>query len=63
MLSTCEDVGRIGAQAQVGTLVLDHFIPGIGDHAATADDFQQAVATNFDGQITVGRDLLEIPFG
>jgi ribonuclease BN (tRNA processing enzyme) len=61
--TTCEDVGRIATQANTRHLVLNHFVPDIGDHGATPEDFQQTVATNFDGKITVGRDLMEIPFG
>ena len=61
--TTCEDVGRIATQADTKHLVLNHFVPDIGDRGATQHDFQQAVATNFGGKITVGRDLLEIPFG
>ncbi len=61
--TSCEDVGRIADQAQVKHLVLNHFVPDIGDQGATEADYQQAVGTNFAGRITVGRDLLEIPLG
>lgn len=61
--TTCEDVGRIASQAETRHLVLNHYVPDIGDRGATAENFEQAVATNFDGKITVGRDLMEIPFG
>jgi len=61
--TACEDVGRIATQANTRNLVLNHFVPDIGDLGASAEDFRQAVATSFDGQITVGEDLLEVPFG
>jgi len=61
--TSCEDVGRIAAQAQTKHLVLNHFVPDIGDQGATADHYLEAVATQFDGRISVGRDLLEIPLG
>ena len=61
--TTCEDVGRIATQAQARHLVLNHYVPDIGDRGATEEDFEQSVATNFVGRITVGRDLMEIPFG
>lgn len=61
--TSCEDVGRIATQAQTSHLVLNHYVPDIGDHGATAEDFERAVATQFNGRITVGRDLMEIQFG
>lgn len=61
--TSCEDVGRIAAQAQTRHLVLNHFVPDVGDQGTTAEHFQQAVATQFDGRISVGRDLMEIPLG
>ncbi len=61
--TTCEDVGKIATQAETAHLVLNHYVPDIGDRGATVEDFEQAVSTNFDGKITVGRDLMEIPFG
>lgn len=60
--TTCEDVGRIATQAQTKHLVLNHYVPDIGDRGATVEDFEQAVGTSFDGKITVGRDLMEIQF-
>jgi ribonuclease BN (tRNA processing enzyme) len=61
--TTCEDVGRIATQAQTKHLVLNHYVPDIGDRGATEEDYRQAVATTFDGKVTPGRDLMEIPFG
>ncbi len=60
--TTCEDVGRIATQAQTKHLVLNHYVPDIGDRGAKVEDFEQAVGTSFDGKITVGRDLMEIQF-
>lgn len=51
-------VGAVAAQAGVRRLVLTHFIPG----EDTLDDAHWlGGVTDFDGQVTVGRDLLELP--
>lgn len=55
-----EDVGRIAAQAQVKTLVLNHFVPG-DDPSLTPDKWIDAVRRTFSGKIVVGRDLLQLP--
>ncbi len=55
-----EDVGRIASQAQVKTLVLNHFVPG-DDPALTPDKWCDAVRRTFSGRIVVGRDLLQLP--
>ena len=54
-----EDVGRIAAQAGVGTLVLSHFVPG-DDPTITDEQWSEGVRKHFKGQIIVGKDLLEI---
>ena len=54
-----EDVGRIAAQAGVGTLVLSHFVPG-DDPTITDDQWTSGVRKHFDGRVIVGRDLMEI---
>jgi len=59
--TTCEDVGRIATQAGCKHLVLNHYVPDVGQWS-TLDDFTQAAGTTFNGKITAGRDLLEIPF-
>ena len=59
--ATPEDVGRIATQAGCKQLVLNHYVPDVGQWS-TLDDFTQAAGTTFDGKITAGRDLLEIPF-
>ena len=50
-------VGRIAAEAGVGRLVLTHFIPG--DDTLPDDHWVKGV-TDFDGEVVVGRDLLEL---
>lgn len=59
--TTCEDVGRIATQAGCKHLVLNHYVSDVGQWS-TLDDFTQAAGTTFNGKITAGRDLLEIPF-
>jgi len=54
-----EDVGRIAAEAGVGTLVLSHLVPG-DDPSITDDQWTEGVRAHFDGEIIVGRDLMEI---
>jgi ribonuclease BN (tRNA processing enzyme) len=51
------DVGRVAAQAGVGRLVLTHFIPG--DDEVADEDWLKGVE-GFDGEVVVGRDLLEL---
>jgi ribonuclease BN (tRNA processing enzyme) len=58
--TTAEDVGRIAAQAQVKTLVLNHFVPG-DDPALTPEVWTEAVRTTFKGKVVVGRDMLSLP--
>ncbi len=57
--TVAEDVGRIAAQAGVKTLVLSHFVPG-DDPSITDDQWAQDVRKHFNGQILVGKDLMEI---
>src|SRR5260370_757892 len=55
-----EDVGRVAAQAGVGTLVLSHFVPS-DDPELTDEKWTEAVRRGgYKGSIVVGRDLLEI---
>lgn len=54
-----EDVGRIAAAAGVGTLVLNHFVPG-HDPEESPQRWTEAVARHYPGKIIVGTDLLEI---
>lgn len=51
-------VGKIAATAGVGRLVLTHFIPG--DDALPDEHWLGGVGDDFDGEVVVGRDLLEL---
>jgi ribonuclease BN (tRNA processing enzyme) len=57
--TTCEDVGRVATAAGVKTLVLSHFVPG-GYPFLEDAVWLDAVRPYFDGEIIVGRDLLEV---
>ncbi len=54
------DVGRVAAEAGVGTLVLSHFVPTEGPDSPTEEAWITAVRPYFSGRIIVGRDLMEI---
>jgi len=57
--TTTEDAGRMAAEAGVGTLVLTHLIPG--NLAEVPDSlYLEGVRRHFDGEVIVGRDLMEI---
>ena len=58
--TSAEDVGRIASQAKVKNLVLNHFVPS-DDNTLTDQDWIDPVRTTFDGNIIVGKDLLELP--
>ncbi len=51
-------VGKMAADAAVGRLVLNHFIPG--DDALPDEHWVNGVKGSFDGPVTVGHDLLEL---
>ena len=51
-------VGRVAAEAGVGRLVLNHFIPGDDE---LPDDHWVKGVTGFDGEVVVGSDLRELP--
>jgi ribonuclease BN (tRNA processing enzyme) len=51
-------VGKVASEAGVGKLVLTHFVPG--DDMKTDDHWIAGAAADFDGEIIVGRDLLEL---
>lgn len=57
--TTTGDVGRIAAEAGVGTLVLSHLVPG-DDASITDEQWTEGVRAHFDGRIIVGRDLMEL---
>jgi ribonuclease BN (tRNA processing enzyme) len=52
-----EDAGRMAAEARVGTLVLNHLVPGA---LADLDDdvYIRAARTAFQGRVVVGRDQM-----
>src|SRR2546427_343542 len=53
------EVGRIAAAAGVKTLVLSHFVPG--DDPSIIDEMWTAgVRAHFEGEVVVGRDLMEL---
>ena len=56
-----EDVGRIASAAGVGQVVLNHFVPSDSSDL-TRDDFATGVRETYDGPVTVGYDLSEVPF-
>jgi len=51
-------VGRVAAEAGVRRLVLTHFVPG---DDTLPDGHWLAGVTGFDGEVVVGRDLMELP--
>ncbi len=55
-----EDVGRIAKAAGVKRLVLNHFVPA-DDKSLTPDVWDKAVRAAYDGPLTVGHDLMELP--
>ena len=57
--TTTEQLGRVAAQADVGTLVLSHFVPG-DDPSNTDAKWTEGVRKNFSGEIVVDRDLMTI---
>ncbi len=57
--STGEQVGRVAREAKVKKLVLSHFVPG-GYPYLDDQVWIDAVRPHFDGDIIVGRDLMEI---
>ena len=52
------EVGRVAAEADVGRLVLTHFIPG--DDTKPDEHWLKGVAGGFDGEVVVGADLMEL---
>ena len=58
--TTAEDAGRVASEAGVKTLVLSHFVPGAGSGAVSDDVWQQEAEKQFDGEVVVGADLMEI---
>ena len=54
------DAGRIATDAGVGHLVLHHLVPA-DDHEITEIHWTEQVRRTWDGQLTIGRDGLELP--
>ena len=54
------DVGRVAAEAGVGTLVLSHYVPTEGAGAPTDEEWIARVRKHFSGRIIAGKDLMEI---
>jgi ribonuclease BN (tRNA processing enzyme) len=54
------DVGRVAAEAGVGTLVLTHYVPTEGPGAPTDEQWLAGVRKHFKGEVILGRDLLVI---
>jgi ribonuclease BN (tRNA processing enzyme) len=57
--TSAEQAGRVAQAAGVKTLVLSHFVPP-DDPQITDQMWADAARTHFQGQIIVGRDLLEV---
>jgi ribonuclease BN (tRNA processing enzyme) len=56
-----EDVGRVAAAAGVKQLVLSHFVPSEPPDAVTDEQWLAGAKKHYNGPITIGRDLMEIP--
>jgi ribonuclease BN (tRNA processing enzyme) len=57
--TSTEDVGRIATEAGVKTLVLSHLVPG-GPPIIPDQVWYDAVRPHFQGELVVGRDLMEL---
>ena len=57
--TSAEDCGRIAAATGVKTLVLSHFVPP-DDPQVTEEMWRDAARRHFQGEVIVGRDLMEI---
>jgi ribonuclease BN (tRNA processing enzyme) len=58
--TSAEDVGRIAKAANVKTLILNHFVPP-DDKSLTDQVWLDAVKSTYQGNIIVGKDLLQLP--
>ncbi|GED89054.1 MBL fold metallo-hydrolase [Streptomyces sp. 6-11-2] len=56
--TTAQDAGRLAKEAGVRTLVLSHLVPH--HPTVTEEMWRAAAASQFDGEIIIGRDLLDI---
>jgi ribonuclease BN (tRNA processing enzyme) len=57
--TTTEELGRVAAAAGVRTVVLSHLVPG-GLPSITDEMWAEGVRRHFQGEIIVGRDMMEI---
>jgi ribonuclease BN (tRNA processing enzyme) len=57
--TSAADAGRVAREAGVKTLVLSHFVPA-EDSAITDKMWIDAARTHFDGEVVMGKDLLEL---
>ena len=57
--TSAADAGRVAREAGVKTLVLSHFVPA-EDAAITDKMWIDAARTHFDGEVVMGKDLLEL---
>ncbi|MFL5617438.1 MAG: MBL fold metallo-hydrolase [Gemmatimonadaceae bacterium] len=57
--TSAEDAGRVAQAAGVKRLVLSHLVPA-DDPTITDEMWLSAARVHFAGQVTVGKDLLEI---
>ena len=57
--TSASDAGRIAQAAGVGTLVLSHLLPA-EDPAISDSMWIEAARAHFDGEVVLGKDLLEI---
>lgn len=57
--TSTEDVGRIAADAGVGTLILSHLIPG-DDPSISDEQWAEGARQHFRGRVVVGKDLMEL---
>ena len=55
-----DDVGRIARQAQVGRLVLNHYVP-VDDPEIDSESFAELVRQTWSGPLTAARDLTVVP--
>jgi ribonuclease Z len=56
--STVEQAAQTATRAGVGTLVLTHYVPGIGP--GQEDDWRALAAAHFAGEIILGDDLTSV---
>jgi ribonuclease BN (tRNA processing enzyme) len=52
-------VGKVATEAGVRALVLTHFVPG--DDTRPDDHWIEGATADYDGEVIVGKDLLELP--